>query len=129
MAFTTTNPATGEVEKTFEPHTPDEIELRLARAATAFEELRTSSFAERARLMRSAADLLDAENPDVARTLTAEMGKTFAAAKAEVSKCALGLRWFADHAHELLADERIDDRSYVRFEPLGPVLAIMPWNF
>jgi len=129
MTFATTNPATGEVEKTFDAHTPDEVEARLARAARGFETMRTMRFPERARLMRSAADLLDAEAPDVARILTTEMGKTFAAAKAEVAKCALGLRWFADNAERLLADEPIDDHSYVRFDPLGPVLAVMPWNF
>lgn len=129
MTFATTNPATGEVEKTFDAHTPDEVEERLARAARGFEAMRSMSFVDRARLMRSAADLLEGEVPDAGRILTTEMGKTFASAKAEVSKCALGLRWFADHAEELLADERIDDHSYVRYEPLGPVLAIMPWNF
>ncbi len=129
MTFATTNPATGEVEKTFDAHTPDEVESRLARAAAGFETMRKMRFADRARLMRSAADLLDGEAPDVARILTTEMGKTFASAKAEVAKCALGLRWFADNAERLLADERIDDHSYVRYEPLGPVLAVMPWNF
>jgi succinate-semialdehyde dehydrogenase / glutarate-semialdehyde dehydrogenase len=129
MAFQTTNPATGDVEKTFEGHTPDEIESRLARAATGFETMRRMGFGERSQLLRSAADLLDGEVPDVARILTTEMGKTFASAKAEVAKCALGMRWFADHAEELLADERVDDRTYVRYEPLGPVLAVMPWNF
>jgi succinate-semialdehyde dehydrogenase/glutarate-semialdehyde dehydrogenase len=129
MTFATTNPATGEVEKTFEAHTPDEIETRLARAAAGFETMRKMGFGDRARLMRSAADLLDGEAPDVARIMTTEMGKTFASAKAEVAKCALGLRWFADNAERLLADQWIDDHSYVRYDPLGPVLAVMPWNF
>jgi succinate-semialdehyde dehydrogenase/glutarate-semialdehyde dehydrogenase len=129
MTFATTNPATGEVEKTFDAHTPDEVDARLGRAAAGFETMRRMGFTDRARLMRSAADLLDAEQPDVARILTTEMGKTFASAKGEVAKCALGLRWYAEHAEALLADERIDDHSYVRFEPLGPVLAVMPWNF
>ncbi len=127
--FATTNPATGEIEKTFEAHTPSEVEARLARALKGFETMRKTSFTERARLMRSAADLLDGEAPDVARILTTEMGKTFASAKAEVAKCALGLRWFAENAERLLANESIDDHTYVRFDPLGPVLAIMPWNF
>ncbi|MDA8310546.1 MAG: aldehyde dehydrogenase family protein [Actinomycetota bacterium] len=129
MTFASTNPATGEVEKTFDAHTPDEIDARLARAAAGFETMRKMSFTDRARLMRSAADLLDGEAPDVARTLTTEMGKTFASAKAEVAKCALGLRWFADNAERLLAPERVDDHSYIRYDPLGPVLAVMPWNF
>ena len=129
MTFATTNPATGEVEKTFDAHTPDEIDAKLDRALSGFDAMRTMGFTGRARLMRSAADLLDGETPDVARILTTEMGKTFASAKAEVAKCALSLRWFADNVERLLADQRIDDHSYVRFEPLGPVLAIMPWNF
>ncbi len=129
MTFATTNPATGEVEKIFDAHTPDEVEAKLTRSVTGFETMRKMAFGERARLMRSAADLLDGEVPDVARILTTEMGKTFASARAEVAKCALGLRWFAENAERLLADVRIDDHSYVRFDPLGPVLAIMPWNF
>ncbi len=132
MSFTTVNPATGEVVETFDGHTPEEVEQRLARAAAAFAEHRRTSFADRARLMRGAADLLDAEQPDVARTVTTEMGKTFAQAKGEVSKCALAMRFFADHAETLLADQPIESaagRSFVRYQPLGPVLAVMPWNF
>lgn len=82
--------------------------------------------------MTGAADLLEAELPEVARILTTEMGKTFAAAKAEVAKCAMALRWFAENAERLLADEEISTqatRSSVRYQPLGPVLAVMPWNF
>ena len=98
MPFTTTNPATGEVEKTFPEHSPAEVEARLARAAATFAAFRRTSFAERARLMTTAAELLEGEMPDVARMLTTEMGKTFAAAKGEVAKCAMALRWFAEHA-------------------------------
>jgi succinate-semialdehyde dehydrogenase/glutarate-semialdehyde dehydrogenase len=82
--------------------------------------------------MRAAADLYDAEQPDIARVLTTEMGKTYGAAKAEVAKCALCMRWYADHAEGYLADEVVESgagRSLIRFEPLGPVLAVMPWNF
>jgi succinate-semialdehyde dehydrogenase/glutarate-semialdehyde dehydrogenase len=129
MAFATTNPATGEVEKTFDPHSSEEVDERLDRAVAGFEVMRRMGLDDRSRLMRSAADLLDAENPDVARVLTTEMGKTFSSAKAEVSKCALGLRWYAENAAALLADIRIDEHSYVRYDPLGPVLAVMPWNF
>ncbi|MHB1584482.1 MAG: aldehyde dehydrogenase family protein [Acidimicrobiales bacterium] len=132
MSYATTNPATGEVERTFDSHTPEEVEQRLAAAAAAFAEHRRTSFADRARLMLGAADLLDAEQPDVARTITTEMGKTFAQAKGEVAKCALGMRWFAEHAESLLADQPIESgarRSLVRYQPLGPVLAVMPWNF
>ncbi len=132
MAFTTTNPATGQVEQTFPGHTPDEVESIVAGAARAFRSYRRTSFDERARWMVTAAELLEGEQPDVARVLTTEMGKTFAAAKAEVSKCAMAMRWFAEHAEALLSEERIETRaraSAVRYQPLGPVLAVMPWNF
>ena len=132
MPFATTNPATGQIEKTFDTHTPAEVEALIQRAVVAFGEYRRTTFAERARHLITAAELLEGEVPDVARILTTEMGKTFASARGEVSKCALGLRWFAEHAEALLADEPIAtgaSRSYVRYQPIGPVLAIMPWNF
>jgi len=132
MPFATTNPATGQIEKTFDTHTPAEVEALLQRAVVAFGEYRHTTFAERARHLITAAELLEGEVPDVARILTTEMGKTFASARGEVSKCALGLRWFAEHAEALLADEPIAtgaSRSYVHYQPIGPVLAIMPWNF
>jgi succinate-semialdehyde dehydrogenase/glutarate-semialdehyde dehydrogenase len=132
MPFATVNPATGETEKEFPPHTPEEVDTLVQRAADAFPSYRATTYAERARHLITAAELLEGEVPDVARVLTTEMGKTFAAAKAEVSKCAVGLRWFADHAEELLADEPVTtaaSKSYVRYEPLGVVLAVMPWNF
>jgi succinate-semialdehyde dehydrogenase/glutarate-semialdehyde dehydrogenase len=132
MPFATTNPATGQVEARFETHTADELERRLSRAAAAYGEFRGTSMAERSRLMVTAAELLEGEVPDVARVLTTEMGKTFAQARGEVAKCAMALRWFAEHAEGLLADEVIDSpprHSRVRYEPIGPVLAVMPWNF
>jgi succinate-semialdehyde dehydrogenase/glutarate-semialdehyde dehydrogenase len=132
MPFATTNPATGQIEKTFDTHTPAEVEALIQRAVVAFGEYRHTTYAERARHLITAAELLEGEVPDVARILTTEMGKTFASARGEVSKCALGLRWFAEHAEALLADEPIAtgaSRSYVHYQPIGPVLAIMPWNF
>jgi succinate-semialdehyde dehydrogenase / glutarate-semialdehyde dehydrogenase len=132
MPFATTNPATGQIERTFDTQTPAEVEALIQRAVVAFGEYRHTTFAERARHLITAAELLEGEVPDVARILTTEMGKTFASAKGEVSKCALGLRWFAEHAEALLADEPIAtgaSRSYVHYQPIGPVLAIMPWNF
>jgi succinate-semialdehyde dehydrogenase / glutarate-semialdehyde dehydrogenase len=132
VPFASINPATGEVVETFESHTEKEVEERLQRAAETFASYRWTSFAERGRSMVTAAELLESEQPDIARVLTTEMGKTFAAAKAEVAKCALTMRWYAEHAERLLADEPIETsaaQSYVRYEPLGPVLAIMPWNF
>jgi succinate-semialdehyde dehydrogenase/glutarate-semialdehyde dehydrogenase len=132
MAFATTNPATGQVEQTFDDHTAEEVDARLARAAATFETFRRTTFDERARLLVTAAELLEGEIPDIARVLTTEMGKTFASAKGEASKCANAMRWFAEHAESLLADEVIESsagRSLVRYQPLGPVLAVMPWNF
>ena len=132
MPFATVNPATGQTEKEFPPHTPEEIDALVQRAADAFPAYRATTYAERARHLITAAELLEGEVPDVARILTTEMGKTFAAAKGEVAKCAVGLRWFAEHAEELLAEQPVTtaaSRSYVRYEPLGVVLAVMPWNF
>jgi len=132
MAFVTTNPATGEVVKTFDNHTAEEVDARLARAAATFADFSRTTFAERARLLVTAAELLEGEIPDIARVLTTEMGKTFASAKGEAAKCANAMRWFADHAERLLADDVIESTattSLVRYQPLGPVLAVMPWNF
>ena len=124
MPFATINPATGQTEKTFPAHTAAEVEARLQQAA--------DTFAERSRHLITAAELMEGEGPDMARVLTTEMGKTFAAARGEVAKCAMALRWFAEHAEALLADEPVTTtatRSYVHYQPIGPVLAIMPWNF
>src|SRR5271156_1468988 len=132
MPYATINPATGKTEKEFPRHTPEEVEAILQRATAAFAEYRTTTYEERARHLLTAAELLEGEVPDVARILTTEMGKTFAAAKAEVSKCAAGLRWFAENSEELLADQPVTtsaSKSYVHYQPLGAVLAIMPWNF
>jgi succinate-semialdehyde dehydrogenase / glutarate-semialdehyde dehydrogenase len=132
MTIATVNPTTGETEKVFDPDTDEQIEAKLAAAQSAFEVHRRTSFDERARLARSAADLLEGELPDIAQVLTTEMGKTFAAAKGEVAKCALALRWYAEHAPRLLESEEVStsaSRSWVRYEPMGPVLAVMPWNF
>ncbi|HMD45990.1 MAG TPA: aldehyde dehydrogenase family protein [Acidimicrobiales bacterium] len=132
MAYATTDPRTGEVIKTFDTHSKEEVEQRLARAAETFATYRWTSVEDRSHLMVAAAEILEAELPDVARTLTLEMGKTFAAAKAEVAKCAMSMRWFAERAPSLLADDVIETSartSLVRYQPLGAVLAVMPWNF
>jgi len=138
MPIASVNPATGETLETFEPLDADGIETRLARAADAFAEYRTTEFAERAALLRAAADLLEAERDDTARTMTLEMGKPIGQAAAEVDKCIKAMRWFAERGAGLLADERIDpadvadagaQAAVVRYRPLGPVLAVMPWNF
>jgi succinate-semialdehyde dehydrogenase / glutarate-semialdehyde dehydrogenase len=132
MSFATINPATGETEKTFELHTPDEVEAILQKASEAFVAYRTTTFAERSRHLITAAELFEGELPNIAKMVTTEMGKTFASAKGEVAKCAMALRWFAEHAESLLADEEISTsatKSFVHYQPIGPVLAVMPWNF
>ena len=132
MPIATVNPATGTTEERFEPYGDDDVEERLAAADSAAADWRRSPVEERARLMAGAADLLEGELPDVARTLTIEMGKTFAAAKGEVAKCGATMRYFAEHAAAMLADEPVETKaadSRVRYRPLGPVLAVMPWNF
>jgi succinate-semialdehyde dehydrogenase/glutarate-semialdehyde dehydrogenase len=135
MAIATINPADGRLLRDFDPLTPEDIESRLASAVSGFAALRRTSFAERSEWLRAAADLLDKEQAEVASMMTTEMGKTLGSAKAEVAKCAKGCRYFADHAESFLADEPADPsavgavRAYVRYQPLGPVLAIMPWNF
>jgi len=135
MAIATTNPATGEIEKTFEELSDAEVDERIARAAATFADYRRTSFADRARWMNAAADLLDAGADDIGRVMTTEMGKTLAAARAEVRKCATGCRFYAEHAEAMLAEEPATaaavgaSRASVRYQPLGPVLAVMPWNF
>jgi succinate-semialdehyde dehydrogenase/glutarate-semialdehyde dehydrogenase len=135
MAIATVNPATGETLKTFEPLSDAEVDERLARAAAAFAAYRRTSYAERSGWARAAADLLDEQAQQVAELMTTEMGKTVKAAKAEIGKCSKGLRFYAEHAEAFLADEPVDadavgaTRAYARWQPLGPVLAVMPWNF
>src|SRR5437762_11078217 len=135
MAIASTIPATGEIEKTFEALSDTEVDERMARAAATAVEYRRTSFDDRARWMNAAADALEASSDDIARVMTTEMGKTIVAARAEVLKCAKGCRFYAQHAASMLADEPADaaavgaTHAYVRYEPLGPVLAVMPWNF
>ena len=126
------NPATEEPLEDIADHTSAEVEARLSGAARAFEQWRRTSLVERSRLMRRAASLLRHRSPQLSALMTLEMGKPIAAAEAEVEKCAAACNHFAAHAAEYLAAESIPtdaDRSYVRFDPLGAVLAIMPWNF
>ncbi|MEU9342641.1 NADP-dependent succinic semialdehyde dehydrogenase [Streptomyces sp. NPDC048278] len=138
MPIATVNPATGETLETFEAMDEDELERRLELAEATFRTYRTSTFAERARLLHRAADLLDGDLDGIARTMTTEMGKPLKQARAEAAKCAKAMHWYADHAEELLADEEPADadvkdsgasRVRVRYRPIGPVLAVMPWNF
>ena len=135
MAIATINPATGQTIKTFPDLTDTEVETRLAKAAATFLTYRRTTFAERAVWMRRAGDVLDTEVDDIAEMMTTEMGKTLVAARLEVQKCAKACRYFADHAEGFLADEQADatavgaSTAYARYQPLGPVLAVMPWNF
>ena len=132
MAIATVNPATGEVLKRFEPLSGQQIEEKLQRAATAFTRHRHTSFAERAQRMLRAAEILDRDNNECARLMTLEMGKPYKAAVAEAAKSASGCRYYAEHAAGFLADELIETgarRSFIRYLPLGPILAVMPWNF
>ena len=135
MAIATINPATGETVKTFQPLPDDALEEKLARAATAWASYRRTSPQERAGWLRAAADVLDSDGAAVAELMVTEMGKTLAAAKAETGKCATALRWYAEHGPALLEPERKDAgavgavEAYVVHQPIGVVLAIMPWNF
>ncbi|HEY4928157.1 MAG TPA: NADP-dependent succinic semialdehyde dehydrogenase [Acidimicrobiales bacterium] len=135
MAIATINPATGTTERTFEEISDEEVERILARAAATFRTYRRTSFAERGAWMVRAAGILEDEVDHIAAMMTTEMGKTLAAAKAEALKCAKACRYFAEHAESFLVDEPADagavgaDSAYARWQPLGPVLAVMPWNF
>jgi succinate-semialdehyde dehydrogenase/glutarate-semialdehyde dehydrogenase len=136
MAIATINPFTGETEQTFEPHGEAEVERRIAAADAAFRALRSTTFAQRAEWMKAAAQLLEDDVERVARIITIEMGRPIAGARAEVLKCAKGMRYYADHAEEFLAPETLADPSAVnasaagtRYAPIGVVLAVMPWNY
>jgi succinate-semialdehyde dehydrogenase/glutarate-semialdehyde dehydrogenase len=132
MAIATTNPATGEVIRTFEPLSAAQIEAKLQLAADAFKRHRRTSFPERAAKMTRLAEILEKEKDDCAHLMTLEMGKPLKAAVAEAMKCASGCRYYAENAEKFLADELIETgarRSFVRYLPSGPILAIMPWNF
>ena len=135
MAIATINPATGETLKTYEPLSEEAVEERIARAAAAFADYRLTDVEQRAAWLRSAADVLDADLDMLAELITTEMGKTLAASKAEVQKCAKGLRFYAEHGAEFLRPRPGDaaavgaQDAYVVYQPLGVVLAVMPWNY
>jgi succinate-semialdehyde dehydrogenase/glutarate-semialdehyde dehydrogenase len=132
MAIASINPATGETLKTFDALSEQQLEEKLQHAAEAFRIHRQSSFAERAPLMLRAAEILENEKQEFARLMTLEMGKPINAAVQEAEKCAWVCRHYAEHAAKHLAHEIVETnatKSFVRFQPLGVVLAIMPWNF
>lgn len=132
MAIASVNPATGETIKTFAALTPDEINIRLQSAADAFLSYRHTAFEERARWMGRAAEILETEKNELGKMIAVEMGKPIKGSIGEVEKCAWVCRYYAETAEQHLADEIIETnatRSFVHFQPLGPVLAVMPWNF
>jgi len=135
MAIATINPATGKTEQTFEEISDQDVERILAQAAATYRTYRTTSFAQRGAWMMRAAQILEDEVDRIGTMMTTEMGKTLAAAKAEVLKCAKACRYFAEHAEAFLVDEPADAGAvgaadaYSTWQPLGPVLAVMPWNF
>lgn len=132
MAIATINPATGQLVRKFEPLTDSEIDQKIQRAAETFSKYRNLPFAERARMMVNAATILESEKETFARMMTTEMGKPFRAAVDEAAKCAWACRYYAENAEHFLADETVETtatRSYIHYQPLGPILAVMPWNF
>jgi succinate-semialdehyde dehydrogenase/glutarate-semialdehyde dehydrogenase len=132
MAIATINPATGEVIKTFQPLSPAEIDSKLQMAANAFRQERRTPFSERAKRMLKAAEILEHKKEEFGRLMTLEMGKPYKAAVAEAAKCITACRYYAEHAERFLADEVIDTgakKSFIRYLPIGPILAVMPWNF
>jgi succinate-semialdehyde dehydrogenase / glutarate-semialdehyde dehydrogenase len=132
MSIQSINPATGDILETLEPTSRQEIERVVAGAHAAFLEWRKRPFAERSALMHGAARELRARKAEYAATMTREMGKPIVQAEAEVEKCAVTCDYYADHAEAFLAEQPREtdaSRSYVRFDPLGVILAVMPWNF
>ena len=132
MAIASVNPATGQVLKTFEPLSDAQIQKKLQLAANTFPKFRKLSFAERGRMMARAGEILETEKEPLGRLMTTEMGKTLKSAIAEAAKCAWVCRYYAESAERFLADEVVETpakKSFIRYQPLGVVLAVMPWNF
>src|SRR5579863_1993288 len=132
MAIATINPATGEVLKTFQPLSDAEIEKKLQLAVATFKAERKTAFSVRAERMRKAAEIVERDKEKFARLMTLEMGKTYKSAVAEAVKCTSACYFYAENAEKIMADEVVDTgakKSFVRYLPIGPVLAVMPWNF
>src|SRR5579859_4904829 len=126
------SPLTGELLREFEQHSDDAVESKIARAVVTFREYRKIPFTQRAAWMLRAAEILESEKDKFGRLMTLEMGKTLKSAVQEAEKCALGCRYYAENAERFLADEEAKTnatRSFIRYQPIGPVLAVMPWNF
>ena len=132
MPIATINPATGETLETFQPLSTSEIEQKLELAVSTFRSERKTPFAERARRMLKAAQILERDKEKFAHLMTLEMGKPYKAAVAEALKCTTACRYYAENAEQILADEVIETgakKTFIRYRPIGPVLAVMPWNF
>jgi succinate-semialdehyde dehydrogenase / glutarate-semialdehyde dehydrogenase len=132
MAIATINPATGELLKSFDPLTADEVEKKLQLAAATFPKFRALTFAARAEMMNKTAAILESDKEELGRLMTTEMGKTLRSAIDEAVKCAWACRYYAENAERYLVDEEVDTgakRSYVKYQPMGVVLCVMPWNF
>jgi succinate-semialdehyde dehydrogenase / glutarate-semialdehyde dehydrogenase len=132
MAIASVNPATGETLSVYEPLSSEALDQKLAHAFATFQSYRKTSYADRARWLNNAARILEDSKREYGRIMTVEMGKTLQSAIAEAEKCALSCRYYAENGERHLADEPIAtnaSRSFVRYQPIGPVLAVMPWNF
>jgi succinate-semialdehyde dehydrogenase/glutarate-semialdehyde dehydrogenase len=132
MPIASINPATGQTLATFPSLTSKELEQKLCLAQKAFHDHRKTSFSDRSDKLMRAAQILEDESERLGSIMTSEMGKTFASAVAEARKCATACRYYAEHGADQLADEPIAttaSHSFVRYQPLGAILAIMPWNF
>jgi succinate-semialdehyde dehydrogenase/glutarate-semialdehyde dehydrogenase len=132
MSIASINPATGETLKTFEPLSDSQLEEKLRLAVCAFLEFRKTTFSERAARMMKAAEILESDKEKLGRVMTTEMGKTYRSAVEEAAKCAWVCRYYAENAEKFLADEMAaipGSKSFVRYLPLGPILAVMPWNY
>jgi succinate-semialdehyde dehydrogenase / glutarate-semialdehyde dehydrogenase len=132
MAIATINPATGQTVKTFEELTNAQVDEKIQRAVDAFPKFRKLTFADRGKMMLRAAELLESEKNTLAKLMTLEMGKTLRSAVDEAVKCAWVCRYYAENAEKFLADEVVEtpaSRSFIRYQPMGAVLVIMPWNY
>jgi len=132
MAIQTINPTTGKIEKTFKEHSSNQVMIMIDAVNDAFMEWRKTDFSFRASLMKNTAQILREQKEHYGKILTLEMGKPITQAIAEVEKCALVCEYYADNAERILSEEIVQtdaSQSYVRFDPLGIVLAVMPWNF
>jgi succinate-semialdehyde dehydrogenase/glutarate-semialdehyde dehydrogenase len=132
MSIASVNPATGVVLRTFDPISEDQIDQKLATAEETFRTYRKTSFSDRSKWMLNAAEILESDKEELGKLMTTEMGKPLKAAKEEAAKCAWVCRFYAENAERFLSDEAVQtnaSRSYVHYQPLGPILAVMPWNF